>query len=283
MLVSAPLDRLATNILGPFPESTGGKKFVLKVTDYFTKRVEIFFMSNHSAVTGAEVILDEVIGCDGCPYNIHSNQAKIKTAELCHLLEIHKMRTRPGNHQGNGQVEHFNQTLVSMNKPYLKGRQREWDRNLGALADAYHARPHESTQMTLNLLILHRETQLTIAVILGSRGTTTGEPVTSYGKYIDGLRDQMQRMHDVGGKYLGRNAARMKEPYDVKCSLTHYKIGDLVMYVMKRGQLDVAPKLEVTFQAPYLVLDRIRDLDYQVQLDARANKKLYTMISWSLI
>ena len=51
--------------------------------------------------------------------------------------------------------------------------------------------------MTLNLLMLGRETWLPIEVILGSRGTSTGDLVTSYGKYIDSVRDQMERAHDV--------------------------------------------------------------------------------------
>ena len=42
MSVGAPLDRLSTDILGPFPESTQGNKYVLAVTDYFTKWVVIF-------------------------------------------------------------------------------------------------------------------------------------------------------------------------------------------------------------------------------------------------
>ena len=42
MATGAPLDCLATDILGPFPESTRGNKYVLAVTDYFTKGVEIF-------------------------------------------------------------------------------------------------------------------------------------------------------------------------------------------------------------------------------------------------
>ena len=41
MLVGAPLNRLATGILGPFPESTRGNKYILTVTYYFIKWVEI--------------------------------------------------------------------------------------------------------------------------------------------------------------------------------------------------------------------------------------------------
>ena len=129
MATGAPLDRLATDILGPFPESTRGNKYVLAVTDYFTKWVEIFPIPDQTAPTCAEIILNEVIARFGCPYNIHSDQGRNYESaifsELCQLLEIRKTRTSPGHPSCNGQVEHFNRTLVSMIKAYLKGQQRE--------------------------------------------------------------------------------------------------------------------------------------------------------------
>ena len=157
MLVGAPLDRLATDILGPFPESTKGNKYILAVTDYFTKWVEVYAIPDQSAITCAEVILDEFIGRYGCPYNIHSDQGRNYEStvfmELCRLLEIQKTQTSPYNPRCNGQVERFNRTLVSMIKSFLKGKQREWDRNLGSLAGAYRATVHESTGMTPNMLM----------------------------------------------------------------------------------------------------------------------------------
>ena len=91
MLVGAPLDRLAIDIFGPFPQSTQGSKYVLAVTNYFVKRVEIFVVPDQRDVTCAEVIY-EVIRHHSCPYYIQSdlgwNYESITFAELCHLLEI---------------------------------------------------------------------------------------------------------------------------------------------------------------------------------------------------
>ena len=278
MLVGAPLDRLASNILGPFPESAKGNKYILAMTDYFTKWVEIYAIPDQSAITCAEVILDEFIGQYGCPYNIHSDQGRnyenTVFTELCRLLEIQKTQTSPYNPHCNGQVERFNQTLVSMIKSFLKGKQREWDRNLGSLAGTYCATVHESTGMTPNLLMFGKENQLPIEVILGTGKTSTGEEITSYGEYVDGLRDCIQKAHDVARKYLGKNAVRVKESYDTKRNLTHYKPGDLVWYANTGSQLDLAPKLRVPFQGPYLVLAKIGDLDYKIQLDAKGKQKV---------
>ena len=60
----------------------------------------------------------------------------------------------------------------------------------------------------------------------------------------------------------------------MKCCLTHYNPGDLVMYATEVGQLDVVPKVRVNFQGPYPVLDGLGDLGYLVQLDARGKQKL---------
>ena len=259
MATGAPLDHLATDILGPFPESTRGNKYVLAVTDYFTKWVEIFAIPDQTAATCAEIILNKVIARFGCPYNIHSDQGRNYESaiftELCQLLEIRKTRTSPGHPRCNGQVECFNRTLVSMIKAYLKGQQREWDKHLGCLAAAYRATPHESTGLTPNMLMFGREARLPIEVILGIGTTSTGEEVTSYGEYVNALKERMQVAHDLARKHLGRNALRMKESYDAKMSINQYNRGDLVWYASESKQLHMAPKLRVPFQGPYLVLD----------------------------
>ena len=247
------------DILGPFPESTRGNKYVLAVTDYFTKWVEIFPIPDQTAPTCAEIILNEVIARFGCPYNIHSDQGRNYESaifsELCQLLEIRKTRTSSGHPSCNGQVERFNRTLVSMIKAYLKGQQREWDKHLGCLAAAYRATPHESTGFTPNMLMFGREARLPIEVILGIGATSTGDEVASYGDYVNSLKERMQVAHDLARKHLGRNALRMKESYDAKKNLNQYNRGDLVWYVTESKQLHTAPKLRVPFQGPYLVLD----------------------------
>ena len=186
------LDRFSTDMLGPFPESAQGNKYVLAFTNYFTKWVEIIVIPDQSAVTCARIILNEGIARFGCPYDIHSDQGcnyeSAIFSELCYLLEIQKTRTTPGHPHYNGQVEQFNRTLVGI-KSYLKGQQYNWDQHLGCLAAAYWATSHESTGMTPNLLMFGREVRMPIKVMLGVSKNPNWEEISSYGDYFDTLRE----------------------------------------------------------------------------------------------
>ena len=179
MRVGAPMDRLATNIIGPVPTTPRGNRYVLIVTDYFSNWIEVLPIPDQTAETTAEVILNEVIGWYGCPLDIYSDQGPNYRSELftelCRLLEIRKTRSSARNPKCNGKVERFNKTLVRMVRANLKGQQREWDRNLGCLAAAYRASPHEATGFTPNLLIMGREVRVPAEVMFGY--STKGEDI----------------------------------------------------------------------------------------------------------
>ena len=117
---------------------------MLAVTDYFTKWVEIFAVPDKSVVTCAVVILNEVIVQFGCPYSIHLEQGcnyeSAIFSKLCGLLQIRKTRTSAGHPSCNGQVEHFNSSLM-YDKVLLERTAKRMDQHLVCLAAAYWATP----------------------------------------------------------------------------------------------------------------------------------------------
>ena len=273
MPCGAPLDRLATDIFGPLPVTPRKKRYILVVTDYFSKWVEIFPLPDATAQTCADQILNEVIAHFGCPYSLHSDQGfKVLFAELCQLLEIRKTRTSPANPKCNGQTERFNHTIVNMIKAYMKGEQTNWDLNLGCLAAAYRATPHDTTGFMPNLLMLGREVRLPTELLFGSKAEE-GDIVT-YGQYVDLLRERMQKAHKVARAHLHVKAQRQKERYDAKGNLHQYRPGDYVWYRTHIGQLQVTPKLRVPYSGPFVVLSVLGNANFQIQLNSRGLKKV---------
>ena len=74
--MEAPLDRMGTDLLGPLPITPRGNKYILTIADYFTKWVEIVAVPDQTAVTCAQIRLNEVVCRFGCPLAIHSDQGR---------------------------------------------------------------------------------------------------------------------------------------------------------------------------------------------------------------
>lgn len=102
-----------------------------------------------------------------------------------------------------------------MIKVYLKGQQTAWDLFLGCLAGAYRSSTHQSTGFTPNMLMLGKEIRLPTEIVFGSLDNT-GETISSYGSYVEFIRERMHRAHGIAQKQLASSAKRQKESYDLR-------------------------------------------------------------------
>ena len=68
------MERIAIDILGPLPETPRKNKFVLVVTDYFTRWTESYPIPNQEATTVAEKLVSEFICRFGVHRELHSDQ-----------------------------------------------------------------------------------------------------------------------------------------------------------------------------------------------------------------
>ena len=278
LLAGAPGDCIATDYLGPFPVTDRGNRYILLLTDHFSKYVEILAVPDMSAEVCAAKIVNEFIARWGCPLVIHSDQGRTYESkifkEMCRMLEIRKSRTSPRNPRGNGQSERFNRTLLRMIKAYLCGEQRDWDLHLGCLAGAYRATPNESTRLTPNLLTMGREVRLPAELVFGSTRSSQEGEITSYGDYVDELRSRMQHAHEVARKHLSSAAKRSKELYDTRIALNRYDKGDLVWCLDESRKIGVMPKLEPAYGGPFLVKKKISEINFLLQVDPSGKDKL---------
>ena len=125
--VGLPLERVAMDITGPWPMSQGGNKYVLVVSDYFTKWAEAYPMPDQEAKTVAEVFVKQFVARLGAPMIIHTDQGRNFESklfkEMCHLLGVKKTRTTAFRPQSDGLVERLNRTLGTMIAAYVTENQ----------------------------------------------------------------------------------------------------------------------------------------------------------------
>jgi len=273
MRVGAPLDRLCIDVLGPFPASESGNKYILVVCDAFTKWVEVFAMPDQMASTCAKILVNEIIVRYGCPLDLHTDQGRNFEGaifkELCELLQIRKTRTSPYHPQCNGQCERFNRTLLSMIRASIDGQQELWDQQLAILTAAYRATPHENTGLTPNMMMLGREVRLP-----GEFASLPATETTSPGAYCMKLRAGLEEAHEYARQNLHKVALKQSAKYDAKASLNTYKVGDLVWYLAESRSEGLCPKLQPLYQGPAVVVKKMNDLNSVIQLDKKGTKRL---------
>ena len=88
--VGAPMDRVATDILGPFPQSESDNSYLLQVGDYFTRWIEAYAIPEFSAKIVAQKLVYEFFSRFGTPFDLHSDQGCNYESQLfkevCKLL-----------------------------------------------------------------------------------------------------------------------------------------------------------------------------------------------------
>ena len=148
-----------------------------------------------------------------------------------------------------------------MIKAYLKGEQENWDLNLGCLAAPYRATPHSSTGLSPCIMMLGREVGIPAELKSGVTGDVDEIMVTSYGEYVNWLRDRMQVAHEIGRSHLQSAARQHKYAYHTSLRHLSYDPGDCAWYLHESRVQGISPKLQMTYVV-CLVLKKVNDVNY---------------------
>ncbi|XP_045482836.1 uncharacterized protein LOC123686668 [Harmonia axyridis] len=272
--VGSPLERVAIDIAGPFPETDEGNKYILVAMDYFTKWVEAYAIRNQEAATVAEVLIKEMFSRFGVPLELHSDQGRNFESDLfknvCELLGIRKTRTTALHPQSDGMVERMNRTVGKYLTKVVSDHQRDWDKYLHLFTMAYRSSVQESTGETPACVMFGREIRLPCDLEFGCK---PGEDVVGEA-FVNRLKKRLHYIHERVRENLQIASDRMKTRYDIKASEGGFNIGDLVWLYNPQRKRRLSPKLQRDWEGPYKVIKRINDVVYRIQSFPKGKKRV---------
>ena len=208
--VGSPLQMVAVDIVGPFPESQTGNNHILVITDYFTRWTEAYAIPNQEAATIVLKMTEEFFFRFSPPEQLHSDQGRqfesAVIAEVCKLLGIAKTRTTPCHPQSDGLVERFNHTLLTMLATAAKDRPFQWQDHLRHLCMAYNTSVHPSTGYSPFFLMFGRQARMPVDIMFSS----PTPPVASHAQYAVTLRQKLQSAYQRVRDQMGHSLARQK-------------------------------------------------------------------------
>ena len=116
---------------------------VLVFQDHFTKHVLAYVIPNHMAKTIAKFLYRGYSSIFGAPTRLLSHRGASFTSsvteEMCKILGIKHLQTKPYHPQTNGFVERSHQTIMGMIRKLGEDKKANWPSHLAAIVHAYNA------------------------------------------------------------------------------------------------------------------------------------------------
>ncbi|KAL6486140.1 hypothetical protein MHYP_G00055320 [Metynnis hypsauchen] len=272
----APRDRLHLDVVGPFPISTSGNKYILVIIDQFTRWVEAYAMPDQTAESTAQRLVFEFVARFSPPLEIHTDQGRNFESDLfthlCHLLRVTKTRTTPYHPSSNGQAERFNRTLLQMIRCYVDKNQRDWDKYLPLLTSAYISSPHACTGFTPNRMMLGREVYQPQDLLLHAAHLDRNEDPPQV--FVEDLEEKLEQTHELARGHLRAAQIKQKRQHDLRVKEQLYHVGDLVYARDSTKKKGLSPKLQAPWKGPLLVTKCLGPVLYQVR-DCKSTKILH--------
>jgi transposase InsO family protein len=246
-----PNQRIHADLFGPLKTNDGDKKFILCVTDTFTKYVELVVLPNKEALTVATGILNRWICRFGLPLEIFTDQGKEFTNKMAeHLfaaLHIRHSTTSAYHPQCNSQAEVCNKTIAKYLAAFVDDSTLDWELYVPAMMFTYNASYHHSVKATPFSLTFGLEARLPSFFAPDFRQL-----------YDPELSDDnlLAQLHTAREKAVANNllATDKQEAY-FNCSATHhdYHEGQFVL-LSDFSFLNKNCKLAPKFSGPFKIL-----------------------------
>ena len=160
-----PNDRCHIDLFGQLRGSEGNLKYIMVMTDAYTKWAEVAVIEDKTAETIARVLTERWLVRFACMNVLVSDQGKefcnAIVNEVCKLFGIEKRRTSPFHPETNAQAEVFNKSIINYMRSMLNNNTTlEWEAMLPMMQLAYNAHCHRSTRESPFFLTYGRDPRL---------------------------------------------------------------------------------------------------------------------------
>ena len=255
-----PWQQVAIDLVGPFPPTPRNNRWILVLSDHFTRWQDALPLPDATASTVAQVLEDRVFSYFGLPEQLHSDQgAQFESqllSELCEKWGIKKTHTTPYHPQANGVVERNNRSLGdSLRTLLLNKGVDEWDRVLPQIMRAFRGTPHSATGETANLMMLGRELRLPDQLQfqqLHPNSLTRQEYMEESQKCLSSIHQHLRELQE------NVRQEDSEEPLNIV-------VGDMVLLENKRRRKGDSAKLQPKFLGPYTIIQAFKNHTYTIE------------------
>ena len=273
-VMSGPMQRVHTDLTGPFPETARGNKYVLVIKDALTKMVEFIPIPDKTAlaVVTAAVLFFRILGFPRVWVTDRGTEADniqwMKSLE--NLLDLHHIKTTPANPRSDGQVESsmgpFKDALTQLTNKF----QDDWDLMCSELGAFYRGTVCEQTGHTPNFLMFGRE-------LPSPSEEHISTPLTGkVSEYVKNLQETLQFCWEKAGEQVVNNVSKYNAVPKERLIFKPYEVGQwfFIRRIPKRffkskgdkKAHHLVAKLQMRYCGPYRITKVINPVLYEADI-----------------
>jgi transposase InsO family protein len=250
-----PLEFVAIDVLGPLPTTPRGNRFVLCITDRFSKMSIAVRLREQTASVVAQTLVDRMIDVFGILVTLLFDNGSAFAIKffvvLTHVIGVKQVFTSAYRPTTNGQVKRWNATLVDAIA--MLAFVKDWDLSVGLACVAYNSTVHTTTGYATIELSSTRDPCPNVWTSQSS--LMTKSPKDKY-QLRHQLLARAAKFRDAAVEKTGHKLMRYKQMYDLHVRRRHgaVHLGDSVFVRTHVIEPARSPKLSFPVAGPYPIV-----------------------------
>lgn len=270
--ITSPFQLISFDLLGPYPRSKKGNRYVLVTVDWFTKFVLVHPMPQATTKNIVNFIENQVFLLWGVPQICAAdNGVQFVSKEFKALMKKYNVQKVWYNARYFPQINHterVNKVLTTCIRSFIRdSSHKNWDENLHQVAQAIRLSKHEVTGFTPAYLTFMRNVP-TDGSYFGQISDNANNKVEIHNKVLSPDTPEHQiELFDLVQKRLRQSYETSAQRYNLRRRDVKFKIGDRVWkknFVLSRAIDDYAAKLAPKY-VPCIVNRVISPLVYELK------------------
>ena len=271
--VASAFEQVAVDVLGPFPVSRKGNRYVVVFSDMLTRFVEAFAVPSVEASVIARLLVDEIIARYGAPKTLLSDRgtnflSKL-VAEVCKIFQIHKVNTSSYHPSTNGLVERFNSSLCQSISMYVAKDQKDWCEFIPLILFAHRTSISEAIGDSPFYVLFGREPRLPIDIKYLPE--MSDDVTTSVSEYRKRTVEKVELAQKLAKENLHRSKQKMKEYYDRNSKEPVFEVGQRVWVYTPKSKKGLSKKLLHCWFGPYRIVEQSSPVHYRLRTETNKN------------
>jgi Integrase core domain len=250
------MEFVAMDILGPLTMTDRGNRFLLVITDRFTKLTRAYPLSTTNAELVARTFFDGWVASGyGIPNVLLTDNGSQFVAKFfqtfCRILGMKQVFTSAYRPSTNGQTERISRTVIEFVGAYVSENQRDWEELAAIATYAYKIKPQSSTGFTPFELV----TSVPQDSLLVQMESTPEQSIVTKAGYRNGFLAKVSSCRKLAREILATQQDRCRRAYDahVRETTSSLTVGDLSYVKTYVAPKELSNKLIFPAVGPFLV------------------------------